>query len=74
MLEMHVSHTRPWSRMQSLSESPGESKVIKPIFSNSGKHYSLPESLRIFVFSRIFIKANKIIFLKHGIFWGFCSR
>ena len=57
---------------------PGSQKVTKPIFSNSGKHYSLPESLRIFVFSRIFIKANKIIFLKHfienskadGIFWG----
>ena len=29
-------HTKPWSRMQSLSESLGGSKVTKPIFSNSG--------------------------------------
>ena len=32
-------HTKPWSRMQSLSESLGGSKVTKPIFSNSGKRY-----------------------------------
>ena len=30
-------HTKLWSRMRSLSESCGGSKVIKPIFSNSGK-------------------------------------
>ena len=37
MSEMHVSHTKPWSRMRSLSESCGGSKVTKPIFGNSGK-------------------------------------
>ena len=40
MSETHVSHTKPCSRMRSLSESRGESKVTKPIFSNSGKRYS----------------------------------
>ena len=40
MLETHVFHTKPCSRMQSLSESRGESKVTKPIFNNSGKSYS----------------------------------
>ena len=40
MSETHVSHTKPCSRMRSLSESRGESKVRKPIFSNSGKRYS----------------------------------
>ena len=34
------SHTKPWSRMQSLSESRGGSKVTKPIFSNSRKRKS----------------------------------
>ena len=34
------SHTKPWSRMQSLSESHGGSKVTKPIFSNSRKRKS----------------------------------
>ena len=37
MSETYVSHTKPWSRMQSLSESRGGSKVTKPIFSNSRK-------------------------------------
>ena len=41
MSETHVSHTKPWSRMQSLSESRGGSKARKPIFSNSGKRYCL---------------------------------
>ena len=39
MSETYVSHTKPWSRMQSLSESRGGSKVAKPIFSNSIKRY-----------------------------------
>ena len=39
MSETYVSHTKPWSRMQSLSESRGGSKVTKPIFSNSIKRY-----------------------------------
>ena len=39
MSETYVSHTKPWSRMQSLSESLGGSKVTKPIFSNSRKRY-----------------------------------
>ena len=39
MPETHVAHTKPLSRMQSLSESCRESKVTKPIFSNSGKCY-----------------------------------
>ena len=38
---MNVSHTKPWSRMGSLSESRGGSKVTKPIFSSSGKRYCL---------------------------------
>ena len=37
--ETYVSHTKPWSRMQRLSESRGGSKVTKPIFSNSRKRY-----------------------------------
>ena len=41
MSETYVSHTKPWSRMQSLSESRGGSKVTKPIFSNSIKRYCL---------------------------------
>ena len=40
MSETYVSHTKPWSRMQSLSESRRGSKVTKPIFSNSRKRYS----------------------------------
>ena len=40
MSETYASHTKPWSRMQSLSESRGGSKVTKPIFSNSIKRYS----------------------------------
>ena len=39
MSETYVSHTKPWSRIQSLSESRGGSKVTKPIFSNSIKRY-----------------------------------
>ena len=39
MSDTYVSHTKPWSRMQSLSESRGGSKVTKPIFSNSIKRY-----------------------------------
>ena len=39
MSEMHVAHTKPLSRMQSLSESCRESKVTKPVFSNSAKRY-----------------------------------
>ena len=39
MSETCLSHTKPWSRMQSLSESRGGSKVTKPIFSNSIKRY-----------------------------------
>ena len=39
MLETYVSHTKPCSRMRSLSESRGGSKVTKPIFSNSRKRY-----------------------------------
>ena len=31
--EKHVAHTKPLSRMQSLSESPAGSNVTKPIFS-----------------------------------------
>ena len=41
MLETHISHTKLLSRMQSLSESRGGSKVTKPIFSNSAKCYSV---------------------------------
>ena len=37
--ETYVSQTKPWSRMQRLSESRGGSKVTKPIFSNSRKRY-----------------------------------
>ena len=39
MSEMYLSHTKPWSRMQILSESRRGSKVTKPIFSNSIKRY-----------------------------------
>ena len=39
MLETHVAHTKPLSRMQSLFEPCGGSKVTKPIFSNSAKRY-----------------------------------
>ena len=39
MLETDVAHTKPLSRMQSLPESGGGSKVTKPIFSNSAKCY-----------------------------------
>ena len=35
----HVAHTKPLSRMQSLSVSRGRSKVTKPIFSNSAMRY-----------------------------------
>ena len=38
---MFLAHTKPRSRMRSLTESRGGSKVTKPIFSNSGKLYSL---------------------------------
>ena len=41
MSETLVAHTKPLSRMQSLSESRGGSKETKPIFSNSAKRYSL---------------------------------
>ena len=41
MWETYVSHTKPWSRMQSLSESRGGSKVTEPIFSNIRKRYCL---------------------------------
>ena len=41
MSDTYVSHTKPWSRMQSLSESRGGSKVTEPIFSNSRKRYYL---------------------------------
>ena len=41
MSETYVSYTKRWSRMQSLSESRGGSKVTKPIFSNSRKRYSV---------------------------------
>ena len=40
MSETHVAHTKPMSRMQSLSESGRGSKVTKPIFGNSAKRYS----------------------------------
>ena len=49
MSETYVSHTKPWSRMQSLSESCGGSKVRKPIFSNSGKRYC-PLTRTVFCF------------------------
>ena len=39
MSQTHVAHTKPLSRMQSLSESRGGSKVTKPSFSNSAKRY-----------------------------------
>ena len=39
MLEMHVAHTKPLSRMNTLSESHGGSKVTKLIFRNSAKRY-----------------------------------
>ena len=39
MLEMHVAHTKALSRMHSLSESHGGSKVTKPTFRNSAKRY-----------------------------------
>ena len=39
MSETYVSHTKPWRRMQSLSESRRGCKVTKPIFSNSRKRY-----------------------------------
>ena len=39
-VETHVSHTKPWNRMRSLSKSREGSKVTKPIFSNSRKRYS----------------------------------
>ena len=39
MLEMHVAHTKPLSRMNSLSESHEGSKDTKPIFRNSAKRY-----------------------------------
>ena len=39
MLEMHVAHTKPLSRMNNLSESHGEPKVTKPTFQNSAKRY-----------------------------------
>ena len=40
MLETYVAHTKPWSRMRSLSEPRGGYKVTKPIFSNGGKRYT----------------------------------
>ena len=39
MLEMHVAHMKPLSRMNSLSESHGGSKVTKPTFRNSAERY-----------------------------------
>ena len=39
MSETHVAHTKPLSRMQSLSDSRGGSKVTKLIFSTSAKRY-----------------------------------
>ena len=39
MSETHVTHTKPLSRMQSLSESRGRSKVTKSTFSDSAKGY-----------------------------------
>ena len=39
MSETNVAHTKPLSRMQSLSESRGGSKVTKPIFRNTAKRY-----------------------------------
>ena len=33
----HVAQTKRWSRIQSLSESHGGTKVTKPMFSNSAK-------------------------------------
>ena len=39
MSQTHVAHTKPLSRMQSLSESRGGSKETKPSFSNSAKRY-----------------------------------
>ena len=41
MLLTGVAHTKPLSRLQSLFESRGGSRVTKPIFSNSAKCYSL---------------------------------
>ena len=35
----HVAHTKPLSRVQSLSESRRGSKVTKPIFNDSAKRY-----------------------------------
>ena len=37
MSETRVAHTKPLSRMQSLSESRRGSKVTKPIFNNSAR-------------------------------------
>ena len=45
MSETHVSDTKPCSRMRSLSESRGGSKVTKRIFGNSGKRYSYTVTL-----------------------------
>ena len=39
MSETHVAHTKPLSRMQSLSESRGKSKVTNPIFCYGAKRY-----------------------------------
>ena len=51
MSETHFTHTKPLSRIQSLSEPRGGSKVAKPVFSNSAKR------LRSFSLSR---NKNKI--------------
>ena len=50
------------SRMQSLSESRGGSKVTKPIFSNSGKRY--PQSLNSKQVQNFFIHRQFIIWLQ----------
>ena len=41
MNNFHAETSKLWSKMQSLSESRGGSKVTKPIFSNSIKRYCL---------------------------------
>ena len=46
MLLTGVAHTKPLSRLQSLFESRGGSRVTKPIFSNSAKCYSLRWRIR----------------------------
>ena len=39
MSKVHVAHIKPLSKMQSLSESRGGSKVAKSIFGDSAKRY-----------------------------------